>query len=60
MEMNTSILVYFSADDALSSQSRKVAHNPESIEIPALSIGEEGITSLEAERHLTLRGSRQN
>jgi len=60
MEMKTSILVYFSADDALSSQSRKVVHNPESIEIPALSVGEESIASLKAKRHLTLRGSRRN
>lgn len=52
MEMNTPILVYFSADDALSSQSRKVVHNPESIEGIALAVRDEGVAGVEVERHV--------
>jgi len=51
MEMNTAILVYFSADDALSSQSRKVLHNPESIEGIALSVCDKAETCLKDEWH---------
>lgn len=52
MEVNTSIRVYFSADDALSSQSRKVVHNPESIEIIALGVRNESVASVVVERHV--------
>lgn len=52
MEVKTTILVYFSADDALSSQSRKVLHNPESIEGIALSVCDESVASLKVKRHV--------
>lgn len=54
MEMNTSIRVYFSADDALSSQSRKVLHNPESIEGIALAVGDQCVSCVEVEGHHVL------
>jgi len=51
MEMKTPICVYFSADDALRSQSRKEVHNPESIEVIALRVSDEGVACVEMKRH---------
>jgi len=48
VEMSTSISVIFSSDDTLEAKPCEMVDNSERIEVPALSIGEQGISELKA------------
>jgi len=54
VEMSSFISVFFSGDDTLASQVRNAVHNGETVEVSTLGVGEEDISGIDSESHVSV------